>query len=156
MQTRLDDEVNEQEFMYYLTRPIVIAFTIIITIAFKSLLIIFAYFAVLFIFKFSFLILRRINYIGNKKENYNFQKSKLRTIALTAEITQIILYEDIENDYLQIICEYDDLNNIKKKFKSKKIVGQTKCKKGDKITVMVEPDNYDNYEVLVEEILNKK
>lgn len=153
MDTRLNDEINEQEFMTYYTKPIIVILTIVIAICLRSIWIVFAYFAVLFCFKFAFWFLTVLHSKKKENEQYKLQLSSHRTLVLEAIITQIIADEEVDYDYVQVICEYSYLDSTKKTFKSAKVVGKTQCKKGDMITVMVEPGNYDNYEVKIEDIL---
>lgn len=56
--------------------------------------------------------------------------------------------KDIYN-YFAVKCEYIDPQGKKYVFRSKKIVGIGKLKKGDSISVKVDERNYHNYIVLL-------
>lgn len=57
-------------------------------------------------------------------------------------------------DKVRINCEYLELDGKKYRFKSEKVLGITECKIGDAINVLVDPQDYNNYYVQIQEVIH--
>lgn len=57
-------------------------------------------------------------------------------------------------DYVRICCEHITAEGKRYQFKSDKVMGITECKIGDSISVLVEPGNYNNYYVQIQDVVH--
>lgn len=146
MNTRLEDEVTEQEWFQYYTKPIVIIVVAIMALFSKSIGPVIFYISVYLFMKGVFLILTSIHFCKNIR---NKRLQEKRTKCIVAEIKQIKIVPEVEYDELQILCEVNE-DDIKASFRCKTIKSVTEYKIGDKINVMIEPNNYNNYLVMLD------
>ena len=65
---------------------------------------------------------------------------------------QCLIYEGIYNrygqPYEQLVCIYEEAGKSYT-FKSHKLIGVSEVKKGDSCKVLLDPENYNNYEVVL-------
>lgn len=80
-----------------------------------------------------------------------------RTLRLKCTITKIQreLDEEAYIESVRFYCKYVSPEGKEYKFKSDKAFGISKCKEGDTIYVVVEPENYNNYYVQVLELVEE-
>lgn len=88
-----------------------------------------------------------------KEIEFHFKNTDKCTKIISATILRVYQSHEKSNediiDYFAVKCEYINPQGKKYIFKSKKIVGVGKLKKGDTIQVKVNPQNYFNYVVLL-------
>lgn len=90
------------------------------------------------------------------EENNKIKLAEKRTCQLECSITKV-QHELDTAEYLDsviIYCEYITHEGKKLKFKSEKVFGISECKEGDTIKVLVDPQNYKNYYVQIQELVH--
>lgn len=88
-----------------------------------------------------------------KEIEFHFKNTNKCTKIIIATVLKVYQSHERSNedviDYFAVKCEYIDPQGKKYVFRSKKIVGIGKLKKGDSISVKVDERNYRNYIVLL-------
>lgn len=144
MNTILEDEITEEYFMSQYKKPVLIFVIVVMSLLSISIIPILIYVCLFLFFKIAFLIL-------NCRRLMNKRKEDKRTQCIVATIRRINVIEEVDFDKIQIQCEAN-INGTNKRFISKKIRGMTQYKIGDKVEVMIQPDCYNNYQVMVDEL----
>ncbi len=93
--------------------------------------------------------------IKEKQEYRNSKIAEKRTIQLICTITKVQNELDADEyiESVRIYCEYVEPNGKAYQFKSGKILGITEYKAGDLITVLVDPQDYNNYYVQTQDVV---
>lgn len=142
------EQVNTSFFLDNLKSFKVLVFFVIMSLMFRSLMPIIAYVMFFFMFELAFIVLNKKDRIRNEILSDNKVKRKQRIMA---QIVMLEYEEDVDCDYVTICCEYHLGNGKKKIFKCKSIFNELEWEVGDKIPVMIDPENYNNYEILFNE-----
>lgn len=89
-----------------------------------------------------------------KEIEFHFRSTDKCTKIINATVLKVYQSHEKDSgeilDYFAIKCEYINSQGKRYIFRSKKIVGVGKLKKGDKISVKVNENNYHNYIVLLD------
>lgn len=145
-------DVSEEEILGELISPRVIVIILICAVCARSWGPIVCYLLILAVIKSAFVLL---SFIHTQADYRRERKRSLQTQWGNAYIVKVQREMDVEYDRIQVTCEYMDENGEKRIFKSKKIIGDMDCKKGDVVRVSFDPNNYNNYEVHLGELLKK-
>ncbi|MDE6759669.1 MAG: hypothetical protein K2J90_03200 [Lachnospiraceae bacterium] len=91
-----------------------------------------------------------------RREDAKVRLAERRSRQLVCIITKIENELDtIEYmEKVRINCEYLEPNGKRYRFKSEKVLGITECKNGDTINVLVDPQDYNNYCVQIQEVVH--
>ena len=88
-----------------------------------------------------------------KEIEFHFKNTNKCTKLINATVLKVYQSHEKDNgdiiDYFAVKCEYIDSQGKRYIFRSKKVVGVGKLKKGDSISVKVNEKNYHNYIVLL-------
>lgn len=136
--------ITKKEVMYCIIVTLCIGFTSKFGLEFLIWL-------VLLLILFSAIILLKLkDNCKEKLKRISEEKEQKRKKSILCVITNVKTNLDIDyTESFQIFCKYIDLNGKVYQFKSPKIIGRCNYKEGENISVLVEPDNYCNYWVLV-------
>lgn len=90
------------------------------------------------------------------QEYHNNVLAEKRTTPLICTITEVQNELDVDEyiESVRIYCEYAEPHGKIYKFKSRKVLGITECKAGDFITVLVDPQDYNNYYVQTQSVVH--
>lgn len=91
-----------------------------------------------------------ISYNNVKAEGIKFAKKNECTKEVKAVIIKIKRVEDVDYDWIKIWCEEISPDNRRKVYKSRLVKEIVKWKRGDVITVLVNPRKESDYEVVTE------
>lgn len=80
------------------------------------------------------------------------RRSKQLVCIITKIENELDTIEYMEK--VRINCEYLEPNGKRYRFKSEKVLGITECKNGDTINVLVDPQDYNNYYVQIQEVVH--
>ena len=84
------------------------------------------------------------------------RKESKRSCIVEATVTKvenmIWKYSQVEDASLE--CEYTDQKGKVHVFKVSEIIGKFNVKVGDKVQVVVEPDKWSNYQILLNDIVD--
>ena len=139
----LDDEINVGEF-----KRIVIPFIFIVTVVcalFTQSWILF--FCGIFWIVFYFVVICVCGLLDKIKQKHNVTQAEHRKRTIYATIIKIECEPDVDFDYVRIVAQYMFENGEIKTFKTKRIIGKAICNLGDKIEVLIDDYNHNNYEI---------
>lgn len=149
LNTILEDEITEEEFFYYYKKPIIIIVVVIMSLFSQNAAPILIYVFLFLFFKIAFFVLNSRRLVVDNERN---RLRSRRTKCIKATVQKINVIADVEYDEIQVFCQAT-INGTNIVFKSKKMRSMPSCKIGEQVNVMIQPDNHNNYEVLIDEIL---